>query len=70
MRDGGHQPYARGPRETGTPLQRMAMGEPLSMPNPMDAQRELAKRGAPSQQGPFLSLVLARIAAKHAAAGR
>lgn len=72
MRDGGHQPYRRGPREQGTALERMVMGKPLGMPNPMDAQRQVQKgaSAAPSRQGTFLSDVLMRMAAKHAARNR
>lgn len=64
MHDGGFQPYRRGARTGGTPLQRMVMGKPLSMPNPMDAKREAQKR-APSRQGSVLSVVMARMAARH-----
>lgn len=67
MHDGGHQPYARGPREQGTPLNRMLAGESLSMGNPMDTQRN-AQRTARAATPMFQSEILAKIAAKHAAA--
>lgn len=71
MHSGGHQPYRRGPRETGTPLQRMSMGKPLSMPNPMDQRRQLQKGAGGRSAGPqtLLSGILEDLAARRAAAG-